>query len=300
MNLTFDIIKIIDAIDRNGSFEAAAVELHKVRSSLTYNIQQIENRLGIMIFDRSQHRAQLTPAGRTLLEQGRQLLKLGYQIEYNIKQINTGWEPVLKIVYDEIINVAPLFKLIDQLKSECPTVNVELYSEVLGGCADALINNRADIAIGLPGPSINRSEFIFEHIGKNKFVFVVAPSHPLAKAKEPLSTELIKSYSAIVARDSSLHLPPQNSMILSDQHRITVSSLEIKRQAQIFGLGVGFLPFNHVKNDISTGKLITKKVEKEQPISFSYIAWNKTNTGKALIWFLNKIKNKKIYKSFLC
>ena len=73
--ITLEALRVLDAIDRKGSFGAAAEVLFKVPSALTYTVQKLESDLGISIFDRSKQRAQLTTAGRLLLEQGRQLLQ---------------------------------------------------------------------------------------------------------------------------------------------------------------------------------------------------------------------------------
>lgn len=299
MITTLELIQILDAIERHGSFETAARELHKVRSALTYNIKKFEERLGIQIYDRSKHRAVLTETGRMLLEQGRKLVKLSNQLEEKVKQAATGWEPVLRVAYDEILTIDPLLDLLKNFQIKCPMTHLELYSEVLGGCTEALINNRVDIVIGISGFLPSRSEFMFELLGEIKFVFVVAPSHPLAKVEEPLTSETIKKFTAIVARDSARQTSLLSSMLLEDQRRITVSTLELKKQAQILGLGVGFLPYNHVKEDIKSGNLIIKRVERPQPACFCYIGWNKTTMGKAQTWFIDRLRNKNLQKKLL-
>src|SRR4030066_57945 len=74
MRLTLDALGVLDAIERHGSFAAAAEELHRVPSAITYAVQKLEEDLGVAIFDRSGHRAQLTEAGSELLREGRRLL----------------------------------------------------------------------------------------------------------------------------------------------------------------------------------------------------------------------------------
>lgn len=296
MNINLELLQILDEIDRCGSFEAAANKLHKVRSALTYTIKKTEDKLGIQIFDRSKHRAELTTAGRVLLERGRQLLILREDIEKSFIQVGTGWEPELRIAYDEVINTSPLFDLIRKFQHECPFTNIEFYNEVLGGCADALMSNRADIAIGISGPLPSRSDLMFESIGKNKFVFVVSPAHPIAKMKEPISTETIKKYYAIIARDSSLKLPPLSSMTLAQQPKITFSTLDLKKKAQIEALGVGYLPYSHVADDIKNGRLILKKIERTQPVSISYLGWSNNKKGKAQQWIMKHLRNKSLQK----
>src|SRR5450756_1507445 len=67
MKLTLDALQVMDAIERKGSFAAAAAELHRVPSALTYTVQKLEQDLDVLLFDRGGHRARLTPAGQELM-----------------------------------------------------------------------------------------------------------------------------------------------------------------------------------------------------------------------------------------
>ena len=73
--LTPDALAMIDAIARSGSFAAAARELGRVPSALTYSVRQLEDALDVLLFDRSSRQAQFTTAGRELLHEGRRLLQ---------------------------------------------------------------------------------------------------------------------------------------------------------------------------------------------------------------------------------
>jgi DNA-binding transcriptional LysR family regulator len=66
---------MMDTIARTGSFAAAARELGKVPSALTYSVRQLEDALDVLLFDRSSRQAQLTAAGEELLREGRRLLQ---------------------------------------------------------------------------------------------------------------------------------------------------------------------------------------------------------------------------------
>ena len=53
----------MDAIDRRGSFAAAADELGRVPSALSYTMQKLEEELDVVLFDRSGHRTKFTNVG---------------------------------------------------------------------------------------------------------------------------------------------------------------------------------------------------------------------------------------------
>ena len=72
--LTPEALAMVDAIARSGSFAAAARELGKVPSALTYSVRQLEEALDVLLFDRRSRQAEMTAAGKELLAEGRRLL----------------------------------------------------------------------------------------------------------------------------------------------------------------------------------------------------------------------------------
>ena len=72
--LTPDALVMMDTIAKAGSFAAAARELGKVPSALTYSVRQLEDALDVLLFDRRSGQAKLTAAGDELLSEGRRLL----------------------------------------------------------------------------------------------------------------------------------------------------------------------------------------------------------------------------------
>ena len=73
--LTLEALRVMDAIDRRGSFAAAADELGRVPSALSYTMQKLEEEQDVALFDRSGHRTKYPNVGRMLLERGRALLE---------------------------------------------------------------------------------------------------------------------------------------------------------------------------------------------------------------------------------
>src|SRR3569833_4787187 len=98
MNLTLESLRILDAIDRKGSFAAAALALDRVPSALTYSVRKLEEDLDVLLFDRRGHRAKLTPAGQELLPEGRNLLRAADELEQRVKRTVSGWVVVLCFV----------------------------------------------------------------------------------------------------------------------------------------------------------------------------------------------------------
>ncbi len=65
--ITLDALEVLDAIDRKGSFAAAANELFRVPSAISYTVQKLEQDLDVVLFRKEGRKAVLTEAGKVLL-----------------------------------------------------------------------------------------------------------------------------------------------------------------------------------------------------------------------------------------
>lgn len=299
MKLSLDALLVLDAIDRRGSFSAASDELHRVPSAITYAVQKLEQDLDVQLFDRSGHRAVLTPAGAELLEQGRHLLEAAGAIEARVRRVATGWEAELAIAYDDIFPIDRLLPIVEEFyRIGCGTP-LRITAEVLGGCWDALAHGRADLALGVSGSGPATGGYSTRLMGTLPFAFAVAPGHPLAKLPEPLQPTDIVKHRAVVVADSSRNLPPRSSGLLSGQDTLTVPTLAAKVEAQHRGLGVGYLPESLAHREASAGRLVIKKVAEPKPEAALYMAWRSAHKGKALAWFLERLDQPGVLQSFL-
>lgn len=289
MKISLDALLAMDAISRNGSFAAAAEELHRVPSAITYTVQKLEQDLEVKLFDRGGHRARLTPAGEALLREGRYLLRAADDLECRVQRVATGWEGELRVAVDDIIPVERLFPLLRSFYQEDSATRIRLMSEILGGCWDALLSGRADLAIATGEPP-REGSLAIEPFGSFDFVFAVSPNHPLAGEPEPLTAHDLIRYRAVPAADSSRNLPARSSGLLDGQDTLTVPTMRAKLAAQIAGLGIGYLPLRWAEPHIKAGRLVAKSVEGPKAAAGVHLAWHPRQVGKAARWFLERLR----------
>jgi DNA-binding transcriptional LysR family regulator len=115
--LTPDALAMMDTIARTGSFAAAARELGKVPSALTYSVRQLEEALDVLLFDRSSRQAQLTAAGTELLIEGRRLLQEMDAVANRVRRVASGWETMLSISVEDLLSFATMFELVESFCS---------------------------------------------------------------------------------------------------------------------------------------------------------------------------------------
>jgi DNA-binding transcriptional LysR family regulator len=299
MKLSLDALEVLDAIDRRGSFAAAADELHRVPSAITYSIQQVEQELDVLLFDRRGHRAKLTEAGRELLNEGRHLLRAAADLECRIRQVAKGWEAELRIAVDTIIGLEKLFGVVAEFYEQNTGTRLRFLHEVLGGTWDALASGRADIAIGASGDAPSGASFTARPIGRVERVLVAAPFHPLTREPKPISQATLLRHRAVSAADSSRLLPPRTVGLLSGQDVLTVATLEAKVAAHVSGLGVGFLPRWIAEREAWAGRLVILDVEAPPPSGEIVVAWRPASAGKAAKWFVKRLEDPLVAASLL-
>lgn len=287
--ITLDALRILDAIHRKGSFAEAAKSVFKVPSALTYTMQKLEADLGVALFDRKKQRAVLTEAGVLLLQEGQALLDAATRLEQKIQQVESGWETKLVIAKDTVIKDTLVLEVINQFCQLEKQVEVTMFEEALGGGWDALQSQRCDIAIGVTG-ELPKGQYQLHILGEIEFVFVVARNHPLADFVGILDGQHIKNYPAVIVADSARTLPSRSSGLFQSKQIIRVHNMEAKRQAQISGNGVGFLPLHLVQESLKNGELVAKATALHRPPIPIYMAWEKHKQGKALNWFIEQCK----------
>ncbi|AKE59051.1 LysR substrate-binding domain-containing protein [Citrobacter farmeri] len=289
MKPLLDVLIILDALEKEGSFAAASAKLYKTPSALSYTVHRLESDLNIQILDRSGHRARFTRTGQMLLEKGREVLHTVRELEKQAIKLHEGWENELVIGVDDTFPFSLLAPLIESFYQHHSVTRLKFINGVLGGSWDALTQGRADIIVGAMHEPPSSSDFSVARLGELEQVFAVAPHHPLAQEAEPLSRSTIKRYRAIVVGDSSSLSSASATQLLDDQEAITVFDFKTKLELQISGLGCGYLPRYLAQRFLESGALIEKKVATQTLFEPVWMGWNEQTAGLASTWWRDAI-----------
>lgn len=292
--LTPDALAMLQAIAQAGSFAAAARAMGVVPSALTYRVRQIEDALDVLLYDRSSRQAKLTRAGAELVREGARLLQEIDAVANRVKRVATGWESQLTIAVDTVISKNTMMELCESFFSLNPPTRIKLRDEALTGTLEALTSGQADLALGVALDAANLAGIQSKPLGSMEFVYVVAPHHPLADAAEPLSDVLIQQHRAVAVADSLQRGAGATFGLLSGQDVFTVGTMHAKLEAQLRGLGGGYLPLCMAGTYINTGRLVIKKTERAQrqvPLSFAWRGATASTQGRALQWWLQQMES---------
>jgi DNA-binding transcriptional LysR family regulator len=322
--LTPEALTMMDVIARTGSFAAAARQLGKVPSSLTYSVRQLEEALDVLLFDRRSRQARLTAAGEELLSEGRRLLEQVDAVANRVQRVATGWEAQLSIAVDgvmsrpTILEMCEAFYALDTRPAKSapatttsgagPGTRLRLRTEVLAGTWEALATGQADLAIGVGMGREALPGIQMREIGTLRFVFAVAPHHPLAAHDGPIGDAELMRHRAVAVADSAQRLAPYTVNLLPGQDVLTVGSMQVKIEVQLRCLACGFVPEPLAHEHIAAGRLVVKAVQRAaQPVTLGY-AWRapagagdkrKAPLGLALRWWLDQLDRPATRKALL-
>lgn len=331
--LTPEALTMMDAIAQSGSFAAAARQLGKVPSALTYGVRQLEDALDVLLFDRRSRQATLTAAGQELLDEGRRLLEQIDAVANRVKRVATGWETQLSIAVDDAISMTTMLELCEAFYAasvpappsartgaragassaatkqgaspsaptdHSPPTRLRLRNEVLAGTWEALVTGQADLAIGVAADRELPGGLSMQELGTLEFVFVVAPHHRLAGALVPIDDAELVRHRAIAVADSAHRLAPVTVNLLPGQDVLTVGTMQAKIDAQLRGLGCGYVPEPAARDHIAAGRLVVKSVRRSRAAARLGYAWRSPTAahgagarrpplGLALRWWLDHL-----------
>ena len=285
--LTLEALEVLDSIARRGSYAAAAAELGKVPSALSYTVQKLEDELELRLFRRQGRRSVLTPAGEALAEGGARLLKDSEELIDYVTRIATGWEPRLTVAIDATVDRSLLWPAINRLYAEHPSLELSLEEQVLGGTWESLFDDRADLIVGaitnVPDQYTQARQGVRVHPWHPvEMVFVAAPDHPISRLSEPISRATIEAQRAIVVSDTAQRLGALSRGSFQRGRAIYVDNMSEKRDAHVAGLGVGWLPRFLAQPEIDRGRLKALSTDDNRTSEPTALAYRSSNRGRGL------------------
>jgi len=293
--ISLDSLVVLDAVDRLGTFAAAADELFRVPSTISYTVSKLEQDLDVKIYERMGPKVKLTLAGKTLLKEGRYLLRSADEIEDKVRRIANGWEVDFRIGMDTLFSPASLAVQTAEFLQIAPQTKLQFLHDSISGTWEALLDRRVDMLIGAVGPAPSGGGYKTELIGEIEFVFAVSPAHPLAGSEKPIGRQDLAQHRVITVSDSVRHMQARTAGLFDGQKTISVPNMAIKLDLQIAGLGVGFVPKPMAQSAIDNNQLVVKEVAEPRHNDQLFIAWRTGESGLGLQWWIDNLNTPKLF-----
>ncbi len=251
---TFDQLRIFLAIVDTGSFAAAARQLNRAVSVISYGIANLEAQLGLMLFEREGTRKpKLTVAGRAVLAEARAVSQEIDGLRAKVKGLLEGLEAEVDLAVDVMVPIDRLGRVLRAFTEEFPTVSLRLHVEALGAITAMVLDRTA--VLGISGPlaaGVQGVECIAA--GSVAMVPVAAPDHPLGRMTR-IPPGAGRDHMQLVLTDRSRFTDGQDYSVMSPK-TWRLADLGAKHALLREGIGWGNMPLPMIEPDLIAGTLV--------------------------------------------
>jgi DNA-binding transcriptional LysR family regulator len=280
-------VAVADAL----SFTKGAQKLRLSQPSLTRQIKDLEEGIGVRLFDRTKRRVSLTEEGKFFLADAKRVLAHSAEIVQAVQGLNGRERPRLNIGYVANLFYSVLPASLAAFQCSLPTVSINLFDMTCGDQFRALEDGKIDIGfVGFQKP-IEEPGLKFRLIASYKTVAALAKNNPLAKRAviklkdlEPMFFISLSEASYPGYREWLIATCRQAGLKPKILHEANTERTLI--QAVESGLGVALLP-DQIKK-LSSENVSFRPIS--PPVaSQSCIAWKKENPSATLKAYLQTI-----------
>ena len=255
LHLTFRQLSVFEAVARHLSYSRAAQEMHLTQPAVSMQIKQLEENVGMPLFEQLGKKVYLTEAGRELYHYSRTIAQQLAEAESVLSDLKGLQRGRLKISVASTANYfAP--QLLAIFSQRFPTVTVSLDVTNRQALLAQLANNEMDMAImGQPPEGL---DLVAESFMENPLIVIAPVNHPLATAKKIPLARLQSETFLVREQGSGTRIAMERFFKqhgVEFQAGMEMSSNEAIKQAVQAGLGLGILSLHTIGLELETKRL---------------------------------------------
>jgi len=250
LKTTIEQWELVQAVVRHGSVAKAAEACHRSQPALSYQLNQLQQRLGVAIFSLKGRRLELNETGKELLAQAETLIDGWRDLELKAESLHSGARSVIKLVIDSIF---PKSQLFDALKafSQCyPKTQVHIKEIVRHEGFDQVKRESGDLYVICLDDDVDIGRQFLMDV---RFVLVAKHDHPIFGIQDYLQDWQLSDYPLIQIVEKDDRLLDKQRKAQGESWCFT--SVESAKDAILNQLGYGWLPQYRIQSLLDSGEL---------------------------------------------
>lgn len=290
--VTLDQLRALVAVVEEGSFSAAARKLRRVQSAVSSAMANLEDHLGVALWDRTTRVATLTPEGRAVLAKAQRVLGEVSELRQLTASLAAGMEPSVSLCVDALFPLERLIALCCAFSRQFPQVELRVDTQVLAAVSARVVSGGATLGIAT---SDGVAKGLVRHsLAPIRMIPVASPKHPLAASRGRASSARVAEATQIVL--SERHEEGTEDRGVLSPRTWRVAELHTKHMMLRAGLGWGNLPDHVVKEDLAAGRLVALRLapwgESDGLLGFAAIHLRDAALGPAHRWVLEQVQER--------
>lgn len=287
--VTLDQLRIFLAVVEEGSFSAAGRRFRRVQSAVSHAMANLENQLGVPIWDRRTKVATLTEQGRVLFAAAKRVCGEADALKRVAAGLVDGLEPVVSLCVDAVFPLPALVLVCREFAQTYPTVELCLHTEAMSAVAERVLDGTCQLAIA--GPHALSAGLSSNYLASVLMIPVVAKEHPLSLLRGRIATERLSEEVQIVLSERAQNRTPDQAVLSPRTWR--VADLNTKYALLCGGLGWGNMPEPMVREDLKRKRLVRIRPaawgEQEYLLSLSLVHRPDFALGPAARWLTQRM-----------
>lgn len=271
------------------NFSKAALKLYTAQPSLSQQIKDLEEEIGVRLLNRTKRKVELTEEGAVFLEQARLTLMQAEKAVQMARQIHFRKQQALRIGFITTAEVRVFPKVLPKLRIHSPDIHVEL--EQLNEQEQHKALKRGDFDIIFSRENLNDDDELTSHVVlKDSLAIMLAQNHPLASLQK-IPLEALQQQNFIM-----LNAPPFAIMNHAISQFLQQNHLELNVQKKTENLvetitaiedgeGCSILP-QYLDPFIKLDHIAVRQLECDLPTLDLYVSYRKHNNNAAVEKFL--------------
>jgi DNA-binding transcriptional LysR family regulator len=256
IDLSIDQLRVLVTVVDTGSLSAAARKLRRAQSTVSYAISSLEERLGVILFDRAGYRPTLTPQGSAIVSEARAVLSGVDRLSSVASRMDTRRvEARLRVAIDNLLVNDELAQVLAPFAHRFNATQLVLRAESARSAAQLVLSGDVDLALHVQLPD-GASALAQEPIGQIALVHVVAPKHPLASHAGVIPTSVLRQHVQLVMSDRDPEAFKEKDLGVAGGPTWRFMDMELRIAALRAGAGYGSLPVWTAQPELRAGRLV--------------------------------------------
>ena len=269
------------------NFSKAALKLYTAQPSLSQQIKDLEEDVGVKLLNRTKRKVELTEEGAVFLEQARLTLAQADKAVAMARQVSQAKQQMLRIGFVPVAEMKIFPYILPNLRVQNPDLKIELLS--LNNNEQMRLLKKGDLDLTFTRHNFNSDEIESQFVISEPLIFLLPKDHPLAKY-ERIPVKALNGIDFIIpSAEQSLTL---NQAILdfAKAHGIEFNIVQkadnILFNINSIGMGLGCTILPGYIAPLTMDNTVIRPLDVELPYLDLYVSYHKNNKSYVVSKFL--------------
>ncbi|MGX9940423.1 DNA-binding transcriptional regulator HcaR [Acinetobacter pseudolwoffii] len=269
------------------NFSKAALKLYTAQPSLSQQIKDLEEDVGVKLLNRTKRKVELTEEGAVFLEQARLTLAQADKAVAMARQVSQAKQQMLRIGFVPVAEMKIFPYILPNLRVQNPDLKIELLS--LNNNEQMRLLKKGDLDLTFTRHNFNSDEIESQFVIREPLIFILPKDHPLAKY-ERIPVKALNSIDFIIPSAEQSHTLHHAILDFAKANNVELNIVQkadnILFNINSIGIGLGCTILPGYIVPLTMDNTVIRPLDVELPYLDLYVSYHKNNKSYAVTKFL--------------